>query len=227
MIEHVWRRASLAFSSNDIYIVTGDEEISNAMEGTGAQIIPSFREHANGTSRIVEFLDKRREFDFVMILQGDEILIDPNTLIQLYAAFSNSSFEALNVVSPLSGTLNINDRNLVKCCIRDDSSISCLFRTLSNWQNFKHGLHNKMIVRGLFAASRYALEKLVLNPLKLQTIHESIEQIAFIKNQIRYGSLIENAYYPSVNTQEDLDSIYDILENNSYQRSLLNSISSQ
>ena len=79
MIEHVWKRANLIQEKAEIVIATDSLEIKKVCETFGANVMLTSNNHQNGLSRTGE-VAKILNWDFYIILQADEILIDPKNL---------------------------------------------------------------------------------------------------------------------------------------------------
>ena len=79
MIEHVWKRANLIEEKAEIVVATDSLEIKTVCETFGANVILTSESHQNGLSRTGE-IAKILNWDFYVILQADEILIDPRNL---------------------------------------------------------------------------------------------------------------------------------------------------
>ena len=79
MIEHVWKRANLIQEKVEIVIATDSLEIKKICETFGANVMLTSNNHQNGLSRTGE-VAKILNWDFYIILQADEILIDPKNL---------------------------------------------------------------------------------------------------------------------------------------------------
>jgi CMP-2-keto-3-deoxyoctulosonic acid synthetase len=83
MIEHVWRRAQLTDPVIETVIATDSEEIKKVCENFGAKCYITSKEHPNGLSRVSE-ISSILNWDFYIVLQADEILIDPEYLNKLH-----------------------------------------------------------------------------------------------------------------------------------------------
>lgn len=84
MIEHVYRRA-LASGADTVVIATDDTRIQAAAEGFGATVCLTAADHASGTDRLAELVEKLGWPDetIVVNLQGDEPLMPPGLLQQV------------------------------------------------------------------------------------------------------------------------------------------------
>jgi len=76
MLEHVYRRASLARYLTDVVIATDDERIAQAARDCGAPVRMTRGDHASGTDRVAEVASSHTA-ELVVNIQGDEPLIDP------------------------------------------------------------------------------------------------------------------------------------------------------
>ncbi|QEL10958.1 3-deoxy-manno-octulosonate cytidylyltransferase [Kushneria phosphatilytica] len=81
MIEHVWRRAYEA-GLDRVLIATDDERIANAARGFGAEVLMTRDDHANGTARLAEVVERLELSDEACIVnvQGDEPLLPPSMI---------------------------------------------------------------------------------------------------------------------------------------------------
>jgi 3-deoxy-manno-octulosonate cytidylyltransferase (CMP-KDO synthetase) len=82
MIVHVWRRAIEA-KLGRVFVATDAPEIAEAVEQRGGAAVLTRAEHASGTDRIHEALQKvdpGRTVDIVVNMQGDLPTLDPASL---------------------------------------------------------------------------------------------------------------------------------------------------
>ena len=132
MIEHVWRRAQLTNPLLDVVITTDSIEIKKVVEKFGANCILTSKNHDNGLSRVGEIANQL-QWDHYLILQADEMLIEPESLNLLARiSQSNSKFEFFNLITKLEKSEEISDVNVVKCLTRDDNSIITMARKSSS-----------------------------------------------------------------------------------------------
>lgn len=224
MIEHVWRRARLEFPSEEIIILSGDEEIRSSLKHLPIRFFKSLEDHPNGTSRVREFMKSSEEFEFVTVLQGDEILVEPQILRGIHDAMAARSTEVsgINLVSPLLSIADLSDESIVKCCINQAMEMVYLFRKNPLVSSDLSIIRQHIaVVRGMFSLSREAildLGSLAKIPL---SIAESIEQLELTLGPRRIGTLVTDTYYPSINTNADLNQVNRILDSDAYQKGLL------
>jgi len=79
MIQHTFERASRARCLTDLYVVTDDRRIEDAVRRFGGKPIMTSRDHPSGTDRLAEaVLDL--DSDVIVNIQGDEPLITPEAI---------------------------------------------------------------------------------------------------------------------------------------------------
>ena len=76
MIEHVRRRALISKQFDEVVVCTCDLKIKKVINNYNGKVIMTSRKHKNGTSRVTEAIKKIRA-SHIVIIQGDEPLIDP------------------------------------------------------------------------------------------------------------------------------------------------------
>ena len=102
MIEHVWRRAQLTNPLLETVIATDSSEIKKIAEKFGANCILTAKDHKNGISRVGEIVNTLN-WDHYLVLQADEILIEPESLNLLaITTISNSKFQFFNLITKSS-----------------------------------------------------------------------------------------------------------------------------
>ena len=81
IIQHVFERTSQAKLVDEVLIATDDERIETVANNFGATVIMTSVDHQTGTDRIAE-VAKNLTSEIIVNVQGDEPLIDPNTIDQ-------------------------------------------------------------------------------------------------------------------------------------------------
>lgn len=214
MIEHVYRRACMALSPKDIYITSGDVDILSHMESIGANVIKSNRFHGDGTSRAAEAAESLN-YEYVIVLQADEILIDPEHLSQLVKSIINSSgIEFWNLVTYLNTEEELLDPNIVKCACDNNENILFIFRS-NPFVSLNYKIFSKIM--GTIAFERTSLLKISSSPEAPLQIENSTEQLKILENGYRIKAIHVNNGYPSINSRKDIESINMYIENDTRQ----------
>lgn len=79
MIQHTYERSSRARCLTDLYVVTDDRRIADAVRGFGGEPIMTSRDHPSGTDRLAEAV-RDLDSDVIVNIQGDEPLITPEAI---------------------------------------------------------------------------------------------------------------------------------------------------
>ena len=128
MIEHTWQRAQLLSNKVETIIATDSDEIISLAAKFNARTIKTRSDHPNGMSRAKEALSKL-DWDYVLVLQADEMLIVPEDLEKLINTVKTQpDFEFFNLITKIKQISEIEDRNIVKCVLKLDKSIMYIFR---------------------------------------------------------------------------------------------------
>jgi len=80
LLQRVWERCRQAATLDSIIIATDDMRIANAAFDWGAEVALTSPSHDSGTDRIAEVARKARQFAYIVNIQGDEPLIDPEAI---------------------------------------------------------------------------------------------------------------------------------------------------
>ena len=224
MIEHVWRRAILALGNDGVIVATDSDEIALHMKSVGAHVFISKSQHNNGTSRVSEYF-QNSSFDFVVILQGDEVLIRPEIIRDIFDKMAQSEEDFINTISPINKINDLFENSIVKCWVDSTNNVRFIFRG-NPLQYPAKGYSDLRIINGLFAISKKVLLSTKKESVRLSQ-SESIEQLAVLDCGINIKANEVEIYFPSVNTQQELLQAVELLQNNPIQISIQNRINAK
>jgi 3-deoxy-manno-octulosonate cytidylyltransferase (CMP-KDO synthetase) len=80
LIEHVYKRAKLSNSLDDLVVATDDIIVSNLIDSFGGNSILTSKSHKNGTERMYEVVKAYGDYDYYVLINGDEILLNPDSI---------------------------------------------------------------------------------------------------------------------------------------------------
>ena len=224
MIEHVWKRANLIQEKAEIVVATDSLEIKKVCETFGANVMLTSNKHQNGLSRTGE-IAKTLNWDFYIILQADEILMDPKNLEFLMKTIKEkNSSPFYNLITNLKKASELNDRNVVKCLIRNDNSLINIFRLSGSISSETTQMAFTKKICGLFAISHKCLNEIIDLPAQIIETNESIEQMKLIELNYQVHGVEVKDSYPSVNTELEANEVLEILSQDPYQKSILTQI---
>src|SRR5262245_21114328 len=114
MIEHVYRRAAAARGVDAVVVATDDERIASTVRGFGGIAVMTKAAHRTGTDRIAE-VAAGLPCEIVVNLQGDEPLIEPETIEAVIAPLlADPMLEMSTVCVGISGRSDYDNPNVVK-----------------------------------------------------------------------------------------------------------------
>lgn len=208
LIQHVYERALLARTADDVLVATDDQRILEAVRSFGGRAVLTRSDHVSGTDRVAEAAS-HLDADLIVNLQGDEPLIDPDSLdyvADLLVRHRDADMATLAV--PLHSEEQWRDPNCVKVVIGDCGQALYFSRSpipfvrdgkpdfsRQPFQFFQH--------IGLYAYRRAFLMQLAsLPPSPLETL-EKLEQLRVLSlgKRIQVGVVREHAF--GVDTPED------------------------
>ena len=223
MIEHVRRRAVLNSHKLPVLVLSNDKPILNLIDKYGGNSFKTTKIHTSGLSRVFEAASDL-PYDKYLILQGDEILIQPSEIDKLIVNIKNLSFVATNCVSRIKNNMEISNPNIVKCTITMNKKISGIYRKSPLIGDYSKQIKLLRKINGMFAFNK---QKITIIPSALNSSlikNQSIEQLYFIENGIPLEYLEIDQDYPSVNTLSDYKKCLRILNTDSIQKKLLRKI---
>ena len=224
MIEHVWRRSQLVSPNVETVIATDNDEIAALCKTFNAKTLMTSSNHINGLSRVGE-ASKTLNWDFYIVLQADEILVEPENINKLIATVKASGKqEFYNLITNLTNYDELSDKNIVKCIVREDKSIINIFRKSGSVASEANQLSFTKKICGIFAISKEALDKIIKAPAQRIEVSESIEQMKTIELGIEILGVEINKSYPSVNTESEAVEVLKILETDEKQKIIFESI---
>ena len=224
MIEHVWRRSQLVNPKIETVIVTDSKIIKDVCEEFGARTLVTSPNHKNGLSRVGEVAGILN-WDFYIVLQADEILVEPESLEKLISTLqSTKSYDFYNLITNLEDVTDLDDANVVKCLVRENNSVITIFRKSSSIASAEKQLIFTKKICGIFAISDKTLQLVVGSPPQKIEISESIEQMKIIEMGIDILGVSIVKSYPSVNTVNDALLVDKILREDELQKAIFSSI---
>lgn len=122
MIGHCYHRTRLASGIAASYVATCDQEIADYVASIGGVAVMTSNSHTRATTRTAEAMEAIEaatgdRVDVVVMVQGDEPLILPETIGQTLAHFADPAVEIVNIMSRLRTYEQFVDRNNVKVVV--------------------------------------------------------------------------------------------------------------
>jgi len=215
MIRRVYEQASSLLEQ--VVVATDDVRIETAVKDFGGNVILTSPEHASGTDRCAEALEKftaehNRIVDVVINIQGDEPFIHPGQIQHLMTCFSDPATQIATLAKVIESTEELNDPNITKvvCNLRQEAlyfSRSPLPHIRGKERPEWIRDHNFLKHIGIYAYQADILREITrLKPSKLE-LAESLEQNRWLEHG--YTIYVKTTEYDSlsIDTPEDLEKI--------------------
>ena len=126
MIEWVYHNVKRVKELNQVYVATDDQRIFDCVNGFGGSAIMTSANHTCGTDRLAEcaYILKLDDDDIVINIQGDEPLIAPEMILDLYHSFDDSNVYMATLKKLIERDAELSNPNVVKVITdRNDDAI--------------------------------------------------------------------------------------------------------
>lgn len=210
MVGHVYYRSLMATSLSSVHIATPDDSIREYCESIGAPCVMTSEAHERASERAAEAADIiEREsgvaIDAVMLIQGDEPLLDPAVLDQCLAAMAaNPDAVIVNLLERIETDDDFESANIVKVVTRPDGTLLYLSREPIPSRKKWSSAIPRVRQLGLIGFRRDFLRRYAtLAPTPLEKI-ESVDMLRVLEHGYVIQGLVVNARSVSVDTPEDL-----------------------
>lgn len=206
MIVHVWRRAVEA-GIGPVAVATDSSDIAEAVARAGGQAVMTRTDHASGSDRIFEALEKldpSGRHDVVVNVQGDLPTIDPAAVTASVAPLSDPAVHIATLVAVIEREEEKANPAVVKMVGSPVSPgrFRALYFTRATAPYGEGPLYHHI---GLYAYRRRALERFVgLRPSPLET-REKLEQLRALEAGMRIDAIVVDDVPLGVDTPHDLE----------------------
>jgi 3-deoxy-manno-octulosonate cytidylyltransferase (CMP-KDO synthetase) len=221
MIGHCYFRSKMSKQLNDLYVATCDQEIFDYILSIGGKAVMTSDKHERATERSAEALKEiekvtNQYFDIVVMIQGDEPLIDPDMINESVEPLLSGENQVSNLIASLNNLEEARNPNFVKVVSSINGSALYMSREpIPSPSKYSDSIQYYRQL-GLIAFSREAILKFVeLESTNLEII-ESIDMNRFLEHQISIKLTKTNFAADSVDTIEDLNMVKLKMKNDKY-----------
>jgi 3-deoxy-manno-octulosonate cytidylyltransferase (CMP-KDO synthetase) len=227
MIQHVYEKVKQANVADDIYVLVDATEVENVVRSFGGKSIMTSPECYCGTDRIVSVLD-RLQTDLIINVQGDEPLLDPESLIAIHERAKISQADIITPIFKITDPADIEDPSRVKVAVCQNGKALYFSRSPIP---FVRGIEkSKWLTHcpfwghiGVYGYRRAVLENYKnLYASSLETA-ESLEQLKFLANGYAIDTVITELPTIGIDTPEDLEKATIWLSSREKKNSIFNS----
>jgi 3-deoxy-manno-octulosonate cytidylyltransferase (CMP-KDO synthetase) len=207
LILHVMYRCALEDHFDDVIVATCDREIMECVENANGVAVMTASTHERCTDRVFEAIEayptKLKKNDLVIMVQGDEVLVNPDMLKSMINIYESSQVSVINLISRIYREEDHDDVNVVKVVTDLNERITYLSRAAipSRSRNSNAPMYQQTGVIAYSSRFLNEFSKLKQTPLE---IIESIDMLRLIENGISLRSLRTELETISVDTKNDL-----------------------
>jgi 3-deoxy-manno-octulosonate cytidylyltransferase (CMP-KDO synthetase) len=207
MIVHVWRRA-MAAKLGRVFVATDAPAVAAAVEKLGGAAVMTRADHASGTDRIHEAMQKvdpGRRAEIVVNLQGDLPTIERESLAAAVAVLEeDAAVDIATLAAEIKKPAERDNPNVVKVVGTPvgPSRLRALYFTRATAPAGEGPLYHHI---GLYAFRRAALERFVKLPPSSLERRERLEQLRALEAGMRIDAAIVETVPLGVDTPEDLE----------------------
>lgn len=209
LVEHCYHRTMLAKGISDVYVATCDLEIFEYIEKIGGKAVMTSDSHDRASTRTAEALElieqkTNQKFDVIIMMQGDEPLVKPETISETLHHFDDPSVQIVNIMSKIISKDVFLDKNNVK--VVTDSNSDALYFSREPIPSPWKGLESipKYMQTGIITFRREALIKFNLHEETTLERIESVDLNRVIESGGSVRMVASDNFTIGVDTEEEL-----------------------
>jgi 3-deoxy-manno-octulosonate cytidylyltransferase (CMP-KDO synthetase) len=203
LLRHVWERCLRSRKLQTTIIATDDMRIASAARDWGAEVALTSPRHPSGTDRVAEVARHRKQFAFVINIQGDEPLVDPKLIDRMVEKLrSDRKINIITAAHPFENHADAKSPHQNKVVIDRNNCALYFSRSLIPYSS-EPGRVRYLRHQGIYGFRRDALLRFVRwKPSPLERA-ESLEQLRALENGVKVHVLITRHGSPGVDTPAD------------------------
>jgi 3-deoxy-manno-octulosonate cytidylyltransferase (CMP-KDO synthetase) len=208
MILHVIDRCRESQLNVPIFVATDSKEIVDVVCAYGVEVVFTGI-HPTGTDRVVEF-NEELNFDFLINVQGDEPVFNPNDISRFFSEFVKGRFGVATGYTEITDMKDFNDPNTLKVVVGARGNL--IYVSRSPIPGSKDGkVPGALRQVCLYGYSRDALKKYKMMPRSRNEIIEDHEILRFIDNEFPVGAIELSSDSFPVDVHSDIEFVEKIL----------------
>ena len=230
MIGHVYFRSKMANVLDEVYVATCDNEIYNYIESINGKAIITSDKHKRASDRTAEAMMKIEEengtkLDIVVMIQGDEPMLLPEMIDKsIEPLLKSKDIIVTNLMAPLNDSDEFEDPNEVKVVV-DKKNFALYFSREPIPSRKKYDSNVPMQKQVCIIPFRrdFLIKFNELEPTPLEII-ESVDMLRLLEHGYKVKMVPVNYNTYSVDTNEDLNHVNDLMKNDTLIDSYRNKI---
>ena len=205
IIQWVFEKAVQANLADRVIIATDNERIYETALMFGAEAEMTLESHNSGSDRIAEVVERHPEIAYIVNLQGDEPMIDPENIDKVIRLVKDDdTADVSTLVTEIKDMKEVENPNLVKCVF--DNRNFALYFSRSKIPFERNAGHAKFYGHiGIYGYKRDALFAMTQANQTSLELTESLEQLRVLQMGMRIKvDFVENKPI-GIDTIEDLN----------------------
>ena len=200
---HVLERCQHARELDALIVATDDMRVAKAAFEWGAEVALTSPRHRSGTDRVAEVARHAKDFEFVVNIQGDEPLIDPQLIDEVVEKLrSDRKITIVTAAHPFGNLTEVESPHQNKVVVDQNNCALYFSRSVipypANRSRIRYLRH-----QGIYGFRRDTLLQFVKwKPTPLERA-ESLEQLRALENGVKVHVLITRDGSPGVDTPAD------------------------
>lgn len=212
IIQWVWEKGGKCKGIDRVIVATDDERIYNACKSFGAEVEMTSTEHKSGSDRIAEVASRHPEISYIINVQGDEPLIEPDNIeLVRKGVVEDDNADISTLVREITDEDEVNNPNLVKC-VFDNNGYAMYFsrskipfeRNVGKSKFYGH--------LGIYGYKKEALFKMTRLPQTPCEMAESLEQLRALQNGMKIRVAVVDNVPVGIDTIEDFEKFKAMVE---------------
>lgn len=210
MIWWVYQQVKKVKELNEVYVATDDEKIEKICKDFGMNVIMTSDFHKTPTDRIHEVSNKI-EADIYLSINGDEPLIDPETIRAVIPKKEVDELFVANIITTIEDPVEVIDFTNLKVVTNDLGEGIYISRSPIPYPKGSMDCNYKKHV-GVYAFNKKALDFYVTTPRGKVEMIEDIDLLRYIENHIKIHFIDVDCHTLSVDTPKDLERVIEVIE---------------
>lgn len=214
IIQWVYEKAGQARQADEVVVATDDQRIFDEVQSFGGLVKMTSSEHKCGSDRIAELVKADPSIDIVVNVQGDEPMIDPESIDKAILAIKSTDADISTLIREIKDPEEISNPNVVKCVVSKTGMALYFSRSPIPYERNKGKAPSYGHI-GLYAYKSSSLLKMTgleQTPLEMS---ESLEQLRALENGMRIMTVVVDYSPVGIDTAEDVEKFKKIVEKSS------------
>ena len=218
MLGHCYHRTNMCKNLLKTYVATCDNEIANYMRSISGNYIMTSLDHERASDRTAEALIKAEaelnlKIDIVVMVQGDEPMIQPEMISESLKPFKYKDVNVVNLMSKIKTLKEFNDPNEVKVVV--DKFNNAIYFSREPIPTKKKGISNGPMLKQVCVIPfrrDYLIQFNKMKETELERI-ESVDMMRIIEHGEKVKMVMTDMMTYSVDTLGDLEHVEKLMVN--------------